>query len=110
MAERLASMTERTLLVERDGQAIGTVRLTRDLDSGGIYGFAIDPDWQGRQATCCGESAAYCWTRARQVGLEVAVDNDRALGLYTSMGFTEVTTEDYYALPTAEPHGPSRPV
>jgi ribosomal protein S18 acetylase RimI-like enzyme len=29
----------------------------------------------------------------------VAVDNDRALGLYTSIGFTPVTTEDYFALP-----------
>lgn len=35
---------------------------------------------------------------ARRIGLEVAVDNDRALGLYTSIGFTEATTEDYYAL------------
>ena len=104
MAERLASTTERTLLVERDGQAIGTVRLTRDLDSGGIYGFAIDPAWQGRGI---GSDVLRRICRllldegARQVGLEVAVDNDRALGLYTSMGFTEVTTEDYYALPTA---------
>ena len=38
---------------------------------------------------------------ARQVGLEVEVDNDRALGLYTSVGFTQVTTEDYYALPVS---------
>jgi ribosomal protein S18 acetylase RimI-like enzyme len=36
---------------------------------------------------------------AQQIGLEVAVDNDRALGLYTSIGFTPVTTEDYYVLP-----------
>ena len=37
---------------------------------------------------------------ARRIGLEVAVDNERALGLYTSIGFTAVTTEDYYAIPT----------
>ncbi len=35
---------------------------------------------------------------ARSVELEVAIDNDRALGLYTSVGFTLVTTEDYYQL------------
>jgi ribosomal protein S18 acetylase RimI-like enzyme len=29
----------------------------------------------------------------------VDVDNDHALGLYTSVGFTPVITEDYYALP-----------
>jgi ribosomal protein S18 acetylase RimI-like enzyme len=34
----------------------------------------------------------------RRVGLEVAVENDHALGLYTSLGFIQVTTEDYYAL------------
>jgi ribosomal protein S18 acetylase RimI-like enzyme len=28
----------------------------------------------------------------------VAVANDRALTLYTSVGFTPVITEDYYAL------------
>jgi len=36
---------------------------------------------------------------AQRIGLEVAVNNDRALGLYTSIGFTQATTEDYYALP-----------
>jgi ribosomal protein S18 acetylase RimI-like enzyme len=29
----------------------------------------------------------------------VDVENDRALGLYTSVGFEPITTEDYYALP-----------
>jgi ribosomal protein S18 acetylase RimI-like enzyme len=33
--------------------------------------------------------------------LEVDVDNDRALTLYTSVGFTPITTEDYFALPGA---------
>jgi ribosomal protein S18 acetylase RimI-like enzyme len=36
---------------------------------------------------------------AARVHLEVSVDNDRALGLYTSIGFTQMITEDYYALP-----------
>jgi ribosomal protein S18 acetylase RimI-like enzyme len=34
------------------------------------------------------------------VHLEVTVDNDRALNLHTSLGFTRVATEDYYALPS----------
>jgi ribosomal protein S18 acetylase RimI-like enzyme len=34
----------------------------------------------------------------QHIGLEVAVENDHALGLYTSAGFTPVTTENYYAL------------
>lgn len=101
LAKQLASEQEQTLLVELDESAIGTVRLTRHGDDAGVYGFAVDPAWQGhgigrdvlrrvcRQLRVAG---------ARRIGLEVAVDNDRALGLYTSIGFTEATTEDYYAL------------
>jgi Acetyltransferase (GNAT) family len=36
---------------------------------------------------------------SRQITLEVAVDNDRALALYTSAGFTPVITGDYVSLP-----------
>ena len=36
---------------------------------------------------------------AARIGLDVDVDNDHALGLYTSVGFMPHTTEDYYALP-----------
>ena len=31
--------------------------------------------------------------------LEVEVKNDRALGLYTSLGFTQTSTEDYFEIP-----------
>jgi len=40
---------------------------------------------------------------ATTVHLEVATDNDRALNLYTSLGFQPVITEDYYALPGFSP-------
>jgi ribosomal protein S18 acetylase RimI-like enzyme len=36
---------------------------------------------------------------ARRVDLEVAVGNEGALGLYTSLGFTRLATDDSYALP-----------
>lgn len=92
----------RTLVVEHDGEPVGTVRLTLDDGVGGVYGFAVDPRAQGRGIgrdvlrRVCRELLA---DGARAVGLEVAVDNPRALGLYTSLGFTPVTTEDYYDLP-----------
>jgi ribosomal protein S18 acetylase RimI-like enzyme len=99
----LTTPGERTVLIERGGAAIGTVRLTREGDTAGIYGFAIDPAWQGRgigrdvlRRVCQGLRAE----GAQRVGLEVAVDNERALGLYTSVGFGQVATEDYYALPS----------
>ncbi|MEN3307134.1 MAG: hypothetical protein V7603_3336 [Micromonosporaceae bacterium] len=91
-----------TLVIERDGVLIGTVRLTRELDNAGIYGFVIHPDHQGRGI---GRDVLHRLCRKAQadganlVSLEVATDNDRALNLYTSLGFRQATTEDYYALP-----------
>jgi ribosomal protein S18 acetylase RimI-like enzyme len=99
--EWLASGPDRTLVVELEGHVVGTVRLTLDEETGGVYGFAVDPAWQGRgiggdvlRRVC----RQLRHEGAQRVHLEVAVDNDRALGLYTSIGFTQVSTEDYYAL------------
>jgi ribosomal protein S18 acetylase RimI-like enzyme len=97
----LALPEERTMLISYTGEPVGTVRLTRGPDTGGIYGFAVDPAWQGRGIgrdvlrRCC---LLLREEGARTVGLEVAVDNERALGLYTSVGFEPVLTEDYYTL------------
>lgn len=92
---------EPTLVAERDGRVIATMRVTLDADGGrGIYGFVVDPALQGRgigrdilRRVCRDALAA----GAPSVHLEVMVDNDRALGLYTSTGFELQTTEDYYA-------------
>jgi ribosomal protein S18 acetylase RimI-like enzyme len=92
-----------TLLVEVEGAAVGTLRLIRDGDDAGVYGLVVDSGWRGRGIgrdvlrRVCRRLRA---EGARRVGLEVAVDNPAALRLYTSLGFTEVTTEDYYAVAT----------
>jgi ribosomal protein S18 acetylase RimI-like enzyme len=91
-----------TLVVERDDRLIGTARLYPEGDRAGIYGFAIHPDHQGRGI---GRDVLHRLCRTARTGgattvhLEVATDNDRALHLYTSLGFRPVITEDYYALP-----------
>ena len=109
VARQLASPDERTRVVEHDGEPVGTVRLTRDGDEAGVYGFVVDPRWQGRGIgrdvlrRVCREARD---AGARRTALEVAVDNDRALGLYASVGFRHVTTEDYWALDASrEPSG-----
>jgi ribosomal protein S18 acetylase RimI-like enzyme len=100
--DQLEADSERTLVVELQGSVVGTVRTTRDRDTGGVYGFVVDPAWQGRGI---GRDVLRRICRqlrqegVRTVGLEVAVENERALALYTSLGFTQVATEDYYALP-----------
>ena len=93
-----------TVIVELAGAAVGTLRLSRDDDTTGVYGFVVHPDHQGQGIgrdvlrRVCSEALA---GGAARVHLEVAVDNDRALELYTSLGFAPVATEDYYALPAS---------
>ncbi len=102
LGERLSSPQRPVLVVELDGATVGTLSIAREDDDGRIYGFVIDPDRQGRGLgrdalrRACEQLRA---DGARRIGLEVAVDNDRALALYTSVGFAPVTTEDYYTLP-----------
>ena len=108
VADRLHEGTDRTLIIERDGLVVGTVRISLETDpagetkQGGVYGFAVEPAWQGQGigrdvlSRVCRQLRA---EGASRVGLEVAVDNPAAVGLYTSLGFRPVSTEDYYALP-----------
>ena len=100
--EQLTSDSERTLVVELAGSVVGTMRLTRDEDTAGVYAFVVDPRFQGRgigQDVLRRACHQLRTEGVRRIGLEVAVDNDRALGLYTSLGFKQIATEDYYALP-----------
>lgn len=48
LADRLAEGSARTVVVELEGVVVGTVRVTRDAHTASIYGFAVDPSWQGR--------------------------------------------------------------
>lgn len=96
-----ASPTDVPFVVERDGAVVGTMRLCVADGSAGVYGFAVHPALrnQGIGRTALFEVCLEARRRgARTVTLEVDVDNDRALGLYTSVGFERRTTEDYFAL------------
>lgn len=91
-----------TLVGELDGRPVVTLRTSRDGAEGAVYGFAVAPAVRGRgigrdalRRACQGLRAG----GAERVGLEVAVDNESALGLYTSLGFVPVATEDYWTLP-----------
>ncbi len=103
VGERLVEESAQTLVVMKDGLAVGTLRVTRNGAAGGVYGFAIDPLLQGRGigrqvlSEVCRQLFA---DGVDHVGLEVATDNEHALGLYTSIGFAPVTIEDYFSLAT----------
>jgi ribosomal protein S18 acetylase RimI-like enzyme len=95
---------EAMLVAERDGAVIATMRVIADPGTKGIYGFVVDPALRGRgigrdllRRVCAQALADGCET----VHLEVSVENDHALGLYTSVGFEREATEDYYAFDLA---------
>ena len=98
----LGDRLERTWLIELGRAVVGTLFLERDDEEASIFGFAVEPSLQGRGIGRAALRQACERLRAdgaRRISLDVDVANDRALGLYTSIGFTPVTTEDYFALP-----------
>jgi ribosomal protein S18 acetylase RimI-like enzyme len=103
LADRLNSPRAQILVIEFDGLTVGTLTVTRDGADGGVYGFVVDPRWQGRGIGRDSLRRACEQLRndgANRIRLEVAVENDRALSIYTGAGFEPVITEDYFALPT----------
>ncbi len=94
--------TDRWVMIEHAGVAVGTARLTLTEAGGYIGAFAIAPEHRGRGI---GRDALgrFCTMLrgqgAARVELQVEVENERALGLYTSTGFAPLSTEDYYRLP-----------
>lgn len=98
---RLATERSRTLLIEREGEAVGTISVSRDRTRGAIHAFVVGSAWRGRGIgrevlrRVCQEQFD---TGATRVELEVEVENELALGLYTSIGFELAATDDYYEL------------
>jgi ribosomal protein S18 acetylase RimI-like enzyme len=89
------------LAFERDGVVVGCLRLSGDSDRTAIFGFVVDPSLQGQGIGRAVLQRVCAQLRAdgvRQITLEVEVDNDHALGLYTSVGFVQQVTEDYFAV------------
>lgn len=97
----LSGTTDIALAAEMKGAVVGALRLSLEDDGAGIYGLAVRTDLRGQGI---GRAVLYevCLEArrrgAKKVALEVEVDNDNALHLYTSVGFELKTTEDYFRL------------
>ena len=90
------------LVVSRAGQPFAVIGAQSLPEGAYIYGFVVAAEERGRgygrqillrtvhDLVAAGQSA---------ISLEVAVDNERALGLYQACGFRETSANDYYTLP-----------
>ncbi len=98
----LDDTSDQQLVVERGGAIVGALRLSTDDGVTGIYGLAVDPRLQGqgigRDVLGRVGHDLRSSDSNHQVTLEVSTSNERALGLYTSVGFERRTTEDYYEI------------
>ena len=99
--DRLTGKRSRTLMIVHDGEVVGTVAASLDGTRAGVYGFVVAAALRGR-----GIGAQVLRLVCRDlfdagveyVDLDVEVKNDRALRLYTSVGFESLATDDYYEL------------
>ncbi len=99
--ERLLGERSRTLMIARSDETMGTIAVAREDQRGAIYGFVVGADWRGRgigrevlRTVCQNLFDA----GVGYVDLEVEVENDHALALYSSVGFAPMATDDYYEL------------
>jgi len=97
----LGSETNRYIIARLDGAPIGALNLQIDEKGSGIYGFGVLPEQRGRGygRQILARTIEYALAQGRRpVILEVAPENERALGLYTSVGFRETHRYDYYTM------------
>ena len=86
---------------EVTGETIATAKISCEDQYAGIYAFAVAPARQGQGwgrralALLVQRLLAEGWT---QIGLEVETTNARAYALYTTSGFSAVTTYGYYVV------------
>ncbi len=85
-----------------NGAYVGKVDVTFGEDEAFIYGFGVLPEYRrrgyGRQILLLTIQDILTHGQ-QQIALEVAVENERALELYHSCGFQEISRYNYYVLP-----------
>ncbi len=82
-------------------EIIGKTHLQLDGTLGGIYGLGVLPQYRGRglgRAVLMGSVGLLQKAGAKEIMLQVATENERALHLYESCGFQTTSTMDYYLL------------
>lgn len=100
------SRASQLLIARTDGRPVGMIRITPTRDVVWLNSFTIDPDLRGMGL---GRRMLASILGSRDPGerilLEVETDNEAALGLYRSSGFSVLTTYRYYRHRLARPTG-----
>ncbi|MCA1054460.1 GNAT family N-acetyltransferase [Rossellomorea aquimaris] len=98
LKQTLTETGQRSMMILADGHTVGKIRIQRMEGESYIYGFAIDPDYQGRgigkKALSLVVKEESLWTN--QIFLDVAATNSRALKLYEMSGFQTIYSQDYH--------------
>jgi len=92
-----------TYLAEVDDKIIGKVRLevSNSNNIGGIFGLGVKPDYRGKgygREILIGAIEKLKERNSKEIMLQVATKNNKALNLYKSCGFVETSIMDYYQI------------
>ncbi|PTM57860.1 GNAT family N-acetyltransferase [Desmospora activa] len=91
------------LVLKRDGKIISKINIRLSQQNGYIYGFCVDPEFQGQGLGTAILSAALqrFQDQVETFSLEVVAENRHALRLYERCGFRFLSQDDYFALPVS---------
>lgn len=88
-----------TYIAELDNKPIGKVNIQISTEVAGIYGVGVRPEFRGRgygRSILNYAIERLLELKAKQIMLQVEVENANALNLYTSLGFEVMSTMDYF--------------
>jgi ribosomal protein S18 acetylase RimI-like enzyme len=91
-------------VVEHDEEPLATAICVHDGDLAGLFEIATDAAWRGRGHARRIVLSSLKWARlrgAREAWLQVEADNEPAIGLYRSIGFSEIYRYHYRRPPEA---------
>ena len=88
-------------MIEAESKAVGKIRIHQNGKRSEIYGFAVLPEFQGKGygRKALQEAVRMETAKGQRVFLEVQAENEKALSLYTSIGFMKESQQDYYLYP-----------
>lgn len=100
-AETNIGAYDTTLVAELEQNLIGKIGLMKENGEGYIFGFGVVPELRGRgygREILSLALSGLLSEGIKEVLLEVAVKNERALLLYKACGFREISVYDYHLL------------